>query len=66
MLSKDPAVDAFPGIFDSTRPRTCGRVLCRGRIANAIPFVDPEEYQLVVRLLARGARRTLEAWEIHL
>ena len=64
ILSKDSAVDAFPGIFNSTRPRSCGRVMPQGCIDHAIPYVTPEGYQLIAHLLGRGAGRTLESWEI--
>lgn len=64
ILSKDDTVDAFPRIFNSTRPRSCGRVLPQGCIDHSIPYVKPEGYQLVAQLLARGAGRTLESWEI--
>lgn len=64
ILSKNPCVQAFPGSFNSTRPRSCGRVLPQGCIDHAFPFVRPEGYELVANLLARGANRTLESWEI--
>lgn len=64
LLSKDPAADAVPGTFNSTRPRSCGRVLPQGCLDHAIPFVTEEGYLLIARLLARGAGRTLESWEI--
>ena len=64
ILSKNPCVQAFPGSFNSTRPRSCGRVLPQGCIDHAFPFVLPEGYELVANLLARGANRTLESWEI--
>lgn len=64
LLSKNPSVQAFPGSFNSTRPRSCGRVLPQGCIDYALPYVRPEGYELVANLLARGANRTLESWEI--
>ena len=64
LLSKNPCVQAFPGSFNSTKPRSCGRVLPQGCIEHASPFVPPEGFELVANLFARGANRTLESWEI--
>ena len=36
ILSKDDTVDAFPGIFNSTRPRSCGRVSRVHRPRNSV------------------------------
>ena len=63
-LSKMPNVDAFPGLFSSTKPRSCGRVLPQGCIDGAIPFHSDEVRVMIASAFAKGAGRQIESWRL--
>lgn len=65
-LSHDDAVQAHPGVFHTTKPRCCGRVLPQGCIVGAIPFVTDSERVHIARLFSQGAGRTLASWQVPL
>ena len=63
-LSKQDTLQAFPGLFHSTKPRSCGRVLPQGCIDCAAPWMsDPERIQLV-KVFELGAGREIDSWRI--
>ena len=64
ILSKDDSVDAHPGIFHTTKPRACGRILPQGCIIGAIPLVSDKVRMCIASLFSLGAGRTLSSWEI--
>ena len=63
-LSKMPNVDAFPGQFSSTKPRSCGRVLPQGCIDGAIPYHPDEVRVSIATAFAKGAGRQIDTWRL--
>ena len=65
-MSKQPDCDCFPGRFDSTFPRSCGRVLPQGCIRGGIPYVTDSARLLIARLFQAGAGKTIDSWRLPL
>ena len=65
-LNHDDKAQAHPGIFNTTKPRCCGRVLPQGCIEGAIPFVSDAGRVQIARLFTQGAGRSLASWKIPL
>ena len=63
-LHKSADAQPVPGIFNSTRPRACGRILPQGCIEGATPFVSSQARVLLAKLFGVGADRRLETWTI--
>ena len=63
-LHKSSEAQPFPGSFNSTKPRACGRILPQGCIDGACPFVLPSARILLAHLFGIGADRRLETWAI--
>ena len=63
-LSRLANVDAVPGQFSSTKPRSCGRVLPQGCIDGAIPFHSDEARVKIASAFAKGAGRQIESWRL--
>ena len=66
LLTKSDLVDTHPGLFHSTKPRCCGRVLPQGCIVGAAPFFTDLMRVHLARLFALGAGRTLSSWMVPL
>lgn len=64
ILTKDETVDAHPGVFHTTKPRACGRILPQGCIVGAIPLVSDKVRLCIASLFSRGAGRTLQSWNL--
>lgn len=64
VLSKLDHVQAFAGDFNSTKPRSCGRVLPQGCIVGASPYHSDDCRLLIARAFAKGAGREIESWRI--
>lgn len=57
-------VQAFAGEFDSTKPRSCGRVLPQGCVVGASPYHSDDCRVLIARAFAKGAGREIDSWRI--
>ena len=64
LLNSVEAADPFPGVFDSVKPRCCGRVLPQGCVRGAAPHFPDATRVGLARLFALGAGRKLEQWSI--
>ena len=65
-LQHDEAVQIHPGVFHTTKPRCCGRVLPQGCIVGSIPFLSDSERVQIAWLFSQGAGRTLASWQVPL
>ena len=65
-LHKSDYADPFPGKFNSTFPRSCGRVMPQGCIEGCTPFHTDLTRVTLARIFSAGAGRTLESWKLSL
>ena len=63
-LHKSEEAQPFPGSFNSTKPRACGRIMPQGCIEGAAPYVSAKGLTMLAQLFCLGADRRLETWTI--
>ena len=63
IMHKLPAGPFFPGTWENSLNRNCGKSLPAGCIVGAIPWMSDQELQVFSNLLHSGAAQTLASWD---